>query len=292
LRVLFVARSRPPPARPADIPWTNVPPIVYRSFEAPILPTAIVDGETAGVTREPVPTVLLHGLFDDRQMWEMQVRHLADVAESLTIDLTEHETMAAYAEMVLDMAPASFALAGFSMGGYVALEILRRAPERVLRLALLDTSARGDTAEQASERRRRIGLVEAGQYEALVDESLPRAVHPSRVDEKVLMGALRDMALRIGPDAFVRQLEAIMSRADSRDCLDRIRCPTLVICGRQDTVTPPALAEELGAGIPGARVVLVDECNHYSPMERPYAVSALLREWLLYPASHNARRGG
>ena len=240
------------------------------------------------MTREPVPIVFLHGLFDDEEMWVPQTEHLTDVAAPLTIDLTEHETMSAYAELVLDTAPATFALAGFSMGGYVALEILRRAPERVRQLALIDTSARGDSKEQTTERRRRIELVEAGQYERLVDEMLPKAVHPSRVDDPLLMAALRDMALRIGPEAFVRQLKAIMSRPDSRDCLGQIRCPTLVICGRQDTVTPPVPSHELGDGIPGARVVLVDECNHYSPLERPYAVSALLREWLLYPWGQTA----
>jgi pimeloyl-ACP methyl ester carboxylesterase len=102
------------------------------------------------------------------------------------------------------------------------------------------------------------------------------------------MAALRDMALRIGPEVFVLQLKAIMPRLDSRDCLGQIRYPTLVICGRQDTLTPPALSHELGDGIPGARVALVDECNHYSPLERPYTVSALLREWLLYPWGQTA----
>ena len=256
---------------------------MYRLGEGTAFAIAFVCMETAGVTREPTPIVFLHGLFDDREMWARQAEHLTDTAAPLAIDLTEHDTMSAYAELVLDTAPESFALAGFSMGGYVALEILRRAPERVSQLALIDTSARGDTEEQTTERRRRIGLAQAGRYEALVDESLPMAVHPSRVGDAPLMTALRDMALRIGADAFVRQLKAIMSRPDSRDCLGQIRCPTLVICGRQDTVTPPELSHEIGEGIPGARVVLVDECNHYAPMERPYAVSALLREWLLYP---------
>ncbi len=226
--------------------------------------------------------VFLPGLLDDVQMWNHQLEHLGDVAQPVAVDLLEQETVGDGAARVLDTVRGTFALVGFSMGGYVALEIMRRAPERVTKLAMIDTSARGDTDDRTVERKRQIALAEAGKYPALVDQALPNVVHPSRHDDMVLMSTLRTMALRVGAEAFVRQMKTIMSRPDSRPDLAAIQRPTLVICGRQDTLTPPELSEEMGAGIPGARVALIEDCNHYAPMERPYAVTALLQQWLRY----------
>lgn len=231
---------------------------------------------------DSAPVIFLPGLFDDVEMWRHQVDHLGDVATPMAIDLLDQETVGEGAERVLDSVNGSFAVVGFSMGGYVAFEIMRRAPERITKLALIDTSARADAPERTADRLRQIALAEAGKYPALVDQALPNVVHPSRVEDASLMDALRAMAHRVGPQAFVRQLKTIMSRPDSRDDLAAIRCPTLVVCGRGDTVTPPELSEEIGAGINGARVALIDDCNHYAPMERPYAVTALLQQWLRY----------
>ena len=228
--------------------------------------------------------VLLHGLLDDGAMWEHQRRHLAACARVVTPDLLEPETIGDAAEHVLASVDGGpFAVAGFSMGGYVIFEMMRRAPERISRIALIDTSARADTAERSAERRRAVDRAAAGAYEDVFNDALPTLVHPGRLADRALIATLRAMALRIGPQAFFRQQKIIMSRPDSRGGLNGLRRPTLVICGRQDVLTPPALSEEIVAGIPDSRLVLIDECGHYAPMERPFAVTALLQQWLRYP---------
>lgn len=227
--------------------------------------------------------VLIHGLLDDRRMWERQRRHLAACAPLATPDILAWETVGAAAERVLASIDGPLAVAGFSMGGYVVFEMLRRAPERLARIALIDTQAGADTPEKSAERRRAIAVAEAGGYEDVVDAALPGVVHPDRVADRALMAELRTMALGIGAEAYVRQQKIIMSRPDSRPLLAAIDCPVLVMCGRQDRLTPPALSEEMAAAIPGARLVLLDECGHYAPMERPFATTALLQQWLRHP---------
>ncbi|MEM7122547.1 MAG: alpha/beta fold hydrolase [Pseudomonadota bacterium] len=232
--------------------------------------------------RDLAPVVLLPGLLDDIQMWRHQLDHLGDVARPIAVDLLDQETVGDGAARVLDTISGSFALVGFSMGGYVAFEILRRARERVTKLALIGTSARADNEERTADRHRQIALAQSGKYPAIVDQALPNVIHPSRHNDEALMTELRTMALRVGAEAFVRQQRTIMSRPDSRPDLAAIDCPTLVICGRQDTLIPPEHSEEMGDGISGARVTLIEDCNHYAPMERPHAVTALLQQWLRY----------
>lgn len=226
------------------------------------------------------PLVLLPGLLCDAALWHGQVAGLADVADCSVADLTRDDSLVAMARRVLQAAPPQFALAGLSMGGYCAFEVMRQAPERVLRLALLDTGARADTLEQMSRRRGLIELAEKGEFKGVTPRLLPLLVHPDRLKEKELVGEVMTMAERIGKDAFLRQQKAIMGRVDSRPSLANIKCPTLVLCGREDVLTPRALAEEIVAGIPGARLDLIDHCGHLSTMERPEAVTAELRQWL------------
>ncbi len=229
-----------------------------------------------------IPLILLPGMPLDGALWEHQTRHLADVAEPSVGDLTGQDSMAALATAVLAQAPPRFALAGLSMGGYVAFEILRRAPERVAKLALLDTSARPDTPEQTATRQDAVRLVGQGRLRQVVAAGLPRLVHPDRTGDTALVDSVQAQAQRVGPDGYARQQTAIMNRPDSRPGLRAIACPTLVLCGRQDAITPPEVHEEIAGGIPGARLVLVEDCGHLSAMEQPQAVTALLREWLLY----------
>lgn len=225
--------------------------------------------------------VFLPGLMDDHTMWAHQINGLSDVANGLALDLVDHDDVCESAEWVLKSSPDRFALVGFSMGGYVAFEILRRAPERVTRLALVSTSSRADTPERRDERLDMIRRAEGGDYAALVDELIPRVLHPDNPELPVLISRIREMALGIGPQAFVRQLKLIMSRPDSRDVLSQIKCSTLVVCGQDDVVTPPELSREMAAGIPVARLKLIDQCNHYSSMEHPDAVCDALRRWLM-----------
>jgi pimeloyl-ACP methyl ester carboxylesterase len=185
--------------------------------------------------------------------------------------------MAARALVALD---GPFALAGLSMGGYVALEILRQAPGRVTRLALLDTSARADTPEQTRRRRGLIALSRSGQFRGVTPRLLPQLIHPSRLDTP-LAAEVMAMAERVGQDAFLRQQEAIMHRPDSRPDLARIAVPTLVGVGADDALTPPHLAEEMAAMIPGARLRRFADAGHLPTMEVPDAVGSALAAWLV-----------
>jgi pimeloyl-ACP methyl ester carboxylesterase len=216
----------------------------------------------------------------DEGLWEHQARHLAELAPVTVADLTRHDSLAGMAAAVLEAAPPRFALAGFSMGGYLAFEILRRAPGRVARLALLDTSARPDTAEQRDRRHRFMAMGERGELDAVMQAYMPLFVHPGRLHDPELVGGLMAMARRIGRDGFLNQQKAMLGRPDSRSGLTAIAVPTLVLCGRQDALTPLALHAEMAAGIPGGRLVVVEDSGHMTPLERPQAVTAVLRYWL------------
>ena len=226
------------------------------------------------------PLILLPGLLLDEALWAPQLAALSDVADMTVGDLTPYDSMAAMAQAILAKAPPSFALAGLSMGGYASFEIMRQAPERVTRLALLDTSARPDTPEQTRDRRAFINMCEKGEFKGVTPRLLPRWIHPSRVNDKALTEAVMSMAARVGRDAFIREQTAIMGRPDSRPGLSRIQCPTLVLCGREDKATAVEAHREIAADIPNARLVIVPECGHLSPLERPEAVNAALRTWL------------
>ncbi len=237
---------------------------------------------TDAVTEDRIPLVFLPGLLCDRALWECQVRHLADIADSGIADLTREDSVAALAGSVLARAPHRFAMVGLSMGGYVAFEILRQAPGRVIKLALVDTSARPDTPEQMSRRRGLIGIARSGRFRGVTPRLLPLLIHPDRQSDTPLTATVMAMAERVGQEAFVRQQTAIMGRPDSRPGLGVIGCPTLLIGGREDALTPPELLAEIAGAIPGARHVIIEECGHLPPLERPHAVSALLRQWLMY----------
>ncbi len=227
------------------------------------------------------PLHLLPGLLCDPALWPPQITTLSDVAGPIMgADQTRHDSLAAMAEATLDEAPDRFALAGLSMGGYCAFEIMRQAPQRVTRLALLDTSARPDTEEQLSRRRGLIELAQKGEFKGVTPRLLPLFLHQDRLGDEALTGTVRSMAERVGKEAFLRQQTAIMGRPDSRPGLARIACPTLVLTGRQDVLTPPAMSEEIAAGISGSRLVIVEECGHLTTIERPEAVNAAFRDWL------------
>jgi pimeloyl-ACP methyl ester carboxylesterase len=227
------------------------------------------------------PLLLLPGLLCDAALWAPQAAALAGRAEPIAIaDLTRHDSFGAMAEEILAGAPPRFALAGLSMGGYCALEIMRRAPQRVTRLALLDTSARADSEEQRSRRRGLLELARRGEFKGVTPRLLPLLIHPDRLQEKTLVETVTGMAERVGRDAFLRQQKAILGRPDSRPDLARIACPTLVAVGRQDALTPLEVNAEIAEGVPGARLVVVEECGHLSTLERPEVVNAALEEWL------------
>jgi pimeloyl-ACP methyl ester carboxylesterase len=231
------------------------------------------------------PLILLPGLLCDAALWAAQVRELTNVCEIWIPDLSQDDTMAAMATRVLAGAPAArFALAGLSMGGYVALEMLRQSPERISGVALLDTRARPDSADEAERRQTLMRIAERAKGFAPVNKRmLPLLVHASRLADRQLIDTIHDMAERTGIPGYLRQQHAIMSRPDFRPSLAAIGCPTLVLCGRQDAITPVSFHEEIAAIVGGAQLVIVEECGHLSTLERPAEVSHAMREWLRRP---------
>ena len=227
-----------------------------------------------------LPLVMVPGLLCSARLYAPQIAALWPHGPMIVADHRRDSEMAAIAARVLADAPPRFALAGLSMGGYIAFAMLRQAPDRIAKLALLDTSARPDTAEQSAGREKFIGMAEGGKLNDIVETLTPRFLHRNHLGDEALKRVVRDMAADTGADAFVRQQRAIMSRPDSRPLIASIRCPTLVLVGDGDELTPPELAREICTGISGARLVVVPECGHLSTIEKPDAVNAALAEWL------------
>lgn len=227
-----------------------------------------------------LPLLLVPGLNCTAALWATPLTELGSRRMVAVVDHTGAETIAGLATAVLAAAPPRFALAGLSMGGYVAMEILRIAPERVDRLCLLDTQARADGPESAENRRQQIAIAEKGGFARIAAMQFAKLVAPSRLHDARLAEIVRRMADATGAEAFVRQQKAILGRIDSRPSLAAIRCPTTVIVGSEDQITPPALAREMVEAIPGARSVVVEGAGHLSPLEAPEATTAALRAWL------------
>jgi len=228
----------------------------------------------------PLPVVLIPGLLATQQLYAEQIPQLWRLGPVILADHTRDDSMSALARGVLASAPSRFALIGLSMGGYISFEILRQAPERVARLALRDTRARADTREQTEQRRAQIALSRGGHFAEIADAIFPRLVHRQHRSDERLRALVRSMAEAVGLDAFVRQQTAIMARPDSRPSLGAIRCPTLVLVGDGDELTPPERAAEIADGIRGARLVTVPESGHLSTLEQPRHVTEALLELL------------
>ena len=224
--------------------------------------------------------ILLPGLLNDERLWQAQVQGLAAEANVSVADLTCGDNIADLAASVLEQAPVGmFALAGLSMGGYVALEIMRQAPQRVMALALLDTSARPDTEEARAYRLRLMALAQRD-FPAVSRSLRDRLLYPDHLQDEVLAAQLDEMAAAIGKEGYMRQQQAIMTRPDSRPDLPEIDCPTLVLCGREDRITPLEVHEEMMALIPHAGLTIIERCGHLSALEQPARVTAALHDWL------------
>ncbi len=228
--------------------------------------------------------LLLPGLLCDEALWAHQTAHLADLADIQVADFAAgdppQDSLGEMARRALAAAPERFALAGLSMGGYVAQEIMRQAPERVTRLALLDTSPLADTPEQRRRRQGLMALARTGKFRGVTEKILPMFLPEDRLGDKALTGEIMAMAERVGREAFLAQQQAIQDRPDSRPDLAKVTCATLVVCGRLDALTPLARAEEIADAVPGAALVVIENCGHMATMERPEAVTALMRYWL------------
>lgn len=229
---------------------------------------------------EALPTLLIPGLTCSARLYAGQISALWPFGPVTVADHRRDDTMAAIARRILAAAPPVCALAGLSMGGYIAFEIMRQAPARVARLALLDTGARADTPEQIERRRVLMAMAKDGRYGEIPELAFPLYVHKNRRGDAALKQIVRSMAEETGVDAFLRQQQAILSRPDSRPGLAAIKCPTLVLVGDGDEATPPELSREIAAGIAGSRLVTIADSGHLSTLEQPEAVAAALVEWM------------
>lgn len=224
--------------------------------------------------------ILCPGVLCDAELWRAQIDGLADLVDVKVADCTLDDSIDAMARRLLENAPDRFALAGLSMGGYVAQAAMRLAPERITRLALLDTSARQDTESVLQRRRDLIALAGRGKFRGVTPKLLPLLIHTDRLDDAELTSAVMAMADRVGANAFLKQQTAVIGRVDGRADLARVACPALVLCGRQDQLTPLDVHLEMAEAIPGADLVVLGTCGHLPTMERPDLTTSALRTWL------------
>ncbi len=222
-----------------------------------------------------VPGLNCTGALFAPQVTTLEPRFSCHIADHGVADSLE-----AIAADILEKAPQRFALAGLSMGGYVAYEIIRQAPERVLALILLDTRAEPDTQEDAERRQRTIALARGGQFDQLHGILWPRLVHPARLADKQLEETVIGMMRDTGAERFMRQQTAVLNRIDYRPVLSGIAIPSTIIVGAQDVITPPEHAKALNRAIKGSRYVEIDDCGHLSSLERPEAVNGILLRFL------------
>jgi pimeloyl-ACP methyl ester carboxylesterase len=241
---------------------------------------AELEVQIGGGMATSTPIVLVPGLNCSARIYSNHVAPLWRLGPVTIANHMHGDTIEAIARHVLACAPPRFALVGFSMGGYISFEMIRQAPDRVSKLALLDTSARPDTPEQSERRAERVAMARSGHFSESLDLQYPIVVHHSRRNDHELRFQYRRMAEEYGADAFVRHSVASSLRIDSRPCLAAIRCATLVLVGDSDQLTPPDAAAEMAAKIKSARLVTVSDCGHLSPLERPEAVAEALVAWL------------
>jgi len=227
-----------------------------------------------------LPIVFVPGLLCTGRIYEHQVQRLGQTHPVLLANHWSHTSMTEIARSILAVAPEKFALAGTSMGGYVAFEIVRQAPDRVAKLILLSTSAKPDTPERSDGRRKQVAAVREHGTRTAVKTLWPNLVHPARHEDLPLLSIFNEMAEQLGPDAFARQIDAIIGRADSRPDLPKIKVPTLVIAGADDRLITPDNSKEIADGIPGARLETVESCGHMGMIERPQTYTRLLGDFL------------
>jgi len=229
---------------------------------------------------QTTPIVLVPGLASSARIYAPVIPALWRFGPVMIANHIRDDSMAAIAARVLSEAPPRFALAGHSMGGYIALEIMRQAPERVVRLALINTQARPDTPEATARRRGLMERARRGELRAIREESFPELVHPSRRDDAAILKLVHAQDEDVGVEGYLRQQTAIIARVDSRPTLAAIKCPTLVLTGDADSTIPNAFSKEMAEAIAGARLIVLDRCGHLPQAEQPEATARALTGWL------------
>ncbi|CAH0238753.1 Sigma factor SigB regulation protein RsbQ [Peribacillus simplex] len=228
---------------------------------------------------DKVPLILLPGTLCDERLWETV--NLSDLTDVKVCDVSKADTIEGIAKSVLEEAPDKFALAGLSLGGIISLEIMRLAPERVMKLALLDTNPNPPSLEQIAGWERFIDMANNGQFlDITINHLLPVLIHPDRRNDEALVSKIIDMAEKIGIKGYINQLKAVMTRSDQRPILPAIACPTMILVGRDDRVCPLHMSEFLSENIPTSSLEIISHSGHLSPLEQPEKVSAALRKWL------------
>jgi len=238
--------------------------------------------------------LLLPGLACDRAVWTDQARRLSQIATVQIGDYGSSDSIKKMAESVLRRAPYRFAIAGHSMGGRIAFEIVRCAPERVIGLALIDTAYRpfagGDHGDrERAERLRLVNIARSQGMRAMARDWVRNMVHPSRLSDKPLIDSIVEMFARKTPEIFAGQIKALLERPDAKPVLSAIHCPTLVLCGREDSWSTLLTHKEIAARIPRSKLVVIENCGHMAPMERPEKVTAALAEWFSEPSANGRK---
>jgi pimeloyl-ACP methyl ester carboxylesterase len=231
------------------------------------------------------PLLLIPGLLCDEALWAPQVAALSDIAAARVCPNGPNDSLGGLAESIIAQAPPRFALAGHSMGGRIALEVARRAPGRLLGLALLDTGFEQLAAGEAGEREAagRHALLAMARRDGMRDMArtwLQGMVYRPRLSDHELVDGILDMFERKTPDYFELQIRALLTRPDAASVLSNLQCPTLVLCGREDAWAAPARHVIMADMVRRSTLAIIPECGHMAPLERPQAVSAALRGWL------------
>lgn len=216
----------------------------------------------------------------DERLYAHQIEALQSTHDCKVFVFREHDTMAGMAKAILEQSPERFTLIGLSLGGYAAFEVIRRALPRLERLVLIDTTAVADHPARKDGRLRDIAKVQQGGIEALIPELPSRWMLPAHASDPTLVELMSNMARSVGADGQFNQQTAMLARPDSHADLARVKVPTLVMCGRQDPVTPLADHEAMAACVPGSQLVVIEDCGHLSTIEQPLVVTQALKHWL------------
>jgi pimeloyl-ACP methyl ester carboxylesterase len=228
---------------------------------------------------------LLPGLLCDARIFRTQVEDLALVCEVRVPDFFGFDSLTAMAEHVLASAPPRFSVAGFSMGGRVAFEIMRLAPERIERFCAFDTGVHPLDAGEPEKREAIIRLAYDKGMEGLADAWLPGMIHPARRGDAAFMAPLREMIMSTTPEIHEKQIRALVGRRDATPVLATIHCPALFLAGRQDEWSTPAQHEAMAKAVPGSRFVVIEDSGHFVSVEQPAAFTAAIRDWMEIPVS-------
>ncbi len=227
------------------------------------------------------PTILLlPGLLCDASVWRAQIDALRPYAHVLVADFSQHDSLEAMARSALAMTEGSIIAIGHSMGARVAMEMVHLAPERIEKLALIDTGVDSRREGEEAKRQVLVDLAYAEGMGTLAERWLPPMLHVDRVEDQALLAPLKEMVMRATPEQHQRQIQALLNRPDLRPRLPDIACPTLVMVGRQDRWSPLAQHEEMAALIPKAELVVIEDSGHMTLLEQPEQVSHALLRWL------------